>query len=114
MDRPYMRWHILKENHGTNDHLTKAGKFSASAAKGREWDLFVYRIREVFNMCVGLSAKVVKISEGTAVVDAGGAKREVLEDLEPGDYVMVHAGVAIAKITDEDEDETDQLMEELL
>ena len=44
-------------------------------------------------MCVGLSAKVVKISDGTAVVDAGGAKREV---------------------TDDDEDETDQLMEELL
>ena len=69
-------------------------------------------------MCVGLSAKVVKISNGTAAVDAGGAKREVtsklLENLEPGDYVMVHAGVAIAKITDEDESETDQLMEELL
>ena len=28
-------------------------------------------------MCVGLSAKVVRISDGTAVVDAGGAKREV-------------------------------------
>ena len=27
------------------------------------------------DMCVGLSAKVVKISDGTAVVDAGGAKR---------------------------------------
>lgn len=69
-------------------------------------------------MCVGLSAKVLRISEGTAVVDAGGAKREVsselLEDLEPGDYVMVHAGVAIAKITEEDDEETDQLMEELL
>ena len=43
-------------------------------------------------MCVGLSAKVVKISNGTAVIDAGGAKREVsaqlLEDLEPGDYVV--------------------------
>ena len=69
-------------------------------------------------MCVGLSAKVVKISNGTAVIDAGGAKREVssqlLEDLEPGDYVMVHAGVAIAKITDEDDSETDQLMEEFL
>ena len=64
-------------------------------------------------MCVGLSAKVVRISDGTAVVDAGGAKRsvssELLEDLEPGDYVMVHA-----KITDEDDSETDQLMEELL
>lgn len=63
-------------------------------------------------------SKVVKISDGTAVVDAGGAKREVsaqlLGDLEPGDYVMVHAGVAIAKITDDDEEETDQLMEELL
>ena len=69
-------------------------------------------------MCVGLSAKVVKISKGTAVIDADGAKREVsaqlLEDLEPGDYVIVHAGVAIAKITDEDENETDQLMEEFL
>ena len=46
-------------------------------------------------MCVGLSAKVVRISDGTAVVDAGGAKgsvsSELLEDLEPGDYVMVHA-----------------------
>ena len=71
------------------------------------------------DMCVGLSAKVVKISDGTAVVDAGGAKREVsaqlLGDLEPGDYVMVHAGVAIAKITDDDDDsETEQLMEEFL
>ena len=69
-------------------------------------------------MCVGLSAKVVKISNGTAVIDAGGAKREVsaqlLEDLEPGDYVMFHAGVAIAKITEEDDSETEQLMEEFL
>ena len=51
-------------------------------------------------MCVGLSAKVVRISDGTALVDASGAKREVsvqlLRDLEPGDYVMVQAGLAIA------------------
>jgi hydrogenase expression/formation protein HypC len=69
-------------------------------------------------MCVGLSAKVVKIDKNTAVVDASGAKREVsvqlLEDLEPGDYVMVHAGVAIAKITDEDDTESDAVMDELL
>ena len=52
-------------------------------------------------MCVGLSAKVVSVNEGTAVIDASGAKREVsadlIDDLEVGDYVMVHAGVAIAK-----------------
>lgn len=69
-------------------------------------------------MCVGLSAKVVKINNGTAVIDADGAKREIsaqlLEDLEPGDYVMVHAGVAIAKITDEYDNETEELMEEFL
>ena len=69
-------------------------------------------------MCVGLSAKVVKISNGTAVIDAGGAKREVsaqlLEDLEPGDYVMVHAGKKKKKITEEDDSETEHLMEEFL
>ena len=69
-------------------------------------------------MCVGLSAKVVKISDGTAVVDAMGAKREVsvslLNELEPGDYVMVHAGVAIAKITGDDDEESDAVLEGLL
>ena len=67
-------------------------------------------------MCVGLAAKVVNIKNGMALVDAGGARREIsaqlLEDLEPGDYVMVHAGVAIAKITDDDDDETDALLDE--
>ena len=69
-------------------------------------------------MCVGLSAKVVRIQDGTAMVDASGARREIsvqlLDDVEPGDFVMVHAGIAIAKITDEDEHETDELMEALL
>lgn len=69
-------------------------------------------------MCVGLSAKVVKIGDGTAVVDAMGAKREVsvslLNELEPGDYVMVHAGVAIAKITGDDDEESDAVLEGLL
>ena len=57
-------------------------------------------------MCVGLSARVVSVHKDTALVDASGARREVsaelLDDLEPGDYVMVHAGVAIAKISEEE------------
>lgn len=68
-------------------------------------------------MCVGLPAKVVTLKNGMAVVDASGARREVsaelLDELEPGDYVMVHAGIAIAKITEEDESETDRIMEAL-
>ena len=53
-------------------------------------------------MCVGLSAKVVSIKGDVALIDTNGAKREVsvnlLNDLEPGDYIMVHAGTAIAKL----------------
>ena len=52
-----------------------------------------------------------------ALVDASGARKEIsvqlMDDLEPGDYVMVHAGIAIAKITDEDDHETDEVMEAL-
>ncbi len=70
-------------------------------------------------MCVGLPAKVIRIKDnGMALVDAGGAKREIsaqlLDELEPGEFVMVHAGAAIAKITDDDESESDRLMEDLL
>ncbi len=69
-------------------------------------------------MCVGLSARVVSVKDGTALIDASGAKREVsadlLEELEPGDYVMVHAGVAIAKITQSDEEEYDDVMESVI
>ena len=68
-------------------------------------------------MCVGLSAKVVKVQDGMALIDADGARREVsakmLDSLEPGDYVMVHAGIAIAKITEDDDEQSDELIEEL-
>lgn len=69
-------------------------------------------------MCVGLPARVLQIEDGMALVDASGAKRTVsaalIDGLDPGDYVMVHAGMAIAKITDDDTDETDQILGELL
>lgn len=65
-------------------------------------------------MCVGLPAKVVRIQDGMALVDASGARREVsaelLADIDPGDYVMVHAGLAIAKITAEDSEEAEEVL----
>lgn len=68
-------------------------------------------------MCVGLPARVVTVKDGMALVDASGARREVsaelLDELDPGDYVMVHAGMAIAKITDSDTDEADSILEDL-
>lgn len=69
-----------------------------------------------FSMCVGLPAKVVRIKDGMALVDASGARREVsaelLADIDPGDYVMVHAGLAIAKITADDEEESSALLQD--
>lgn len=68
-------------------------------------------------MCVGLPAKVVNVKNGTAIVDASGARREVsaelLDELDPGDYVMVHAGIAIAKITSDDTTEAESILGEL-
>ncbi len=69
-------------------------------------------------MCVGLPARVMNLKNGRAVVDASGARKEIsaelLEDLEPGDYVMVHAGVAIARIRGNDQDQMDDLIDDLL
>ncbi|MBR0381040.1 MAG: HypC/HybG/HupF family hydrogenase formation chaperone [Eubacterium sp.] len=69
-------------------------------------------------MCVGLPARVMSMKDGMAVVDASGAKKEIsaslLQDLEPGDYVMVHAGMAIARIGSDEEEEADRLLEDLL
>ena len=68
-------------------------------------------------MCVGLPAKVRKVEDGMAVIDASGAERTVsaqmIDGLEPGDCVMVHAGMAIAKITGDDDTEAEDLLEEL-
>ena len=68
-------------------------------------------------MCVGMTAKVVGIKNGMAVIDASGARREIsaelIDNLEPGEYVMVHAGTAIARITEDDTTETNQILEML-
>ena len=48
---------------------------------------------------------------------AGGVKRkvsaELISDLAPGDYVMVHAGLAIARVAADEAAEADKVMEEL-
>jgi hydrogenase expression/formation protein HypC len=69
-------------------------------------------------MCVGLPARVESINEEKiAIVDAGGASREIsvelITNLKPGDFVMIHAGIAIARITAEEAEETQAIMEEL-
>ncbi|RLE80592.1 MAG: HypC/HybG/HupF family hydrogenase formation chaperone [Thermoprotei archaeon] len=69
-------------------------------------------------MCLGVPAKVIEVRGKTAVVDYGGVRREVdillVPDLRPGDYVIVHAGAAIARIDEKEALETLRLWAEVL
>lgn len=54
-------------------------------------------------MCLAIPACVEEIvAEDCAIVNLGGVRREVslalVEDVEPGDYVIVHVGFALQKI----------------
>ncbi|MFH1625399.1 MAG: HypC/HybG/HupF family hydrogenase formation chaperone [Pseudomonadota bacterium] len=69
-------------------------------------------------MCLGIPAKVEEIDEGMAVVSIGETTVQVsvvlLDGLSIGDYVLVHAGFAIAKIDENEALETLSLIKELI
>ena len=69
-------------------------------------------------MCLGIPAKVVEVElskEGK--VDYLGTKVKtnfaLLEDVEVGDWVIVHAGFAISKLEEKEAQETMALLREL-
>ncbi|NVK19684.1 MAG: HypC/HybG/HupF family hydrogenase formation chaperone [Methylocystaceae bacterium] len=58
-------------------------------------------------MCLAMPSKVVEVLEDDmAVIELGGVKKTIslglVEDVTPGDYVIVHVGYALSKV-DEDE-----------
>ena len=56
-------------------------------------------------MCVAIPAKVIEIYEHESLVDFGKIKKKVntffIEDIKIGDYVLIHAGCAVEKISEE-------------
>lgn len=68
-------------------------------------------------MCVAIPGKVVKIKGNIVVVDIMGASKEIaadlVDDINIGDYLLVHAGCAIEKIDEEEARKTIELFEEL-
>lgn len=68
-------------------------------------------------MCLAIPGKVISIDGTEGIVDFGGVKQKVridlIQDLEVGDYVIVHTGFAIEKLEEEDALETLRLWEEL-
>ena len=64
-------------------------------------------------MCVAIPAKVVEIYDNESLVDFGKIKKKVntffIEDIKIGDYVLIHAGCAVEKISEEEAMETIKL-----
>ncbi len=68
-------------------------------------------------MCLAIPAQVKKINDDhLAMVDILGVTRDVALDLTPaaqiGDYVLVHAGFAIEVVSEQDAQETLNLIRE--
>ncbi len=68
-------------------------------------------------MCLGIPCKIISVSGDRALVSAGGTEYEasvkLLEDVTAGDYVLLHTGFAIQKISEEEAEETFNLLREL-
>ncbi len=63
-------------------------------------------------MCVALPGKVIEIKERDAVVDFNGNQvtaRAGLVDVKVGDYVLVHAGCVIQKVSQQDMEDLENL-----
>jgi len=68
-------------------------------------------------MCLSVPAKIVEINGEMARVAVGetiiNASLQMLDDVEIGDYVLLHTGFALQKISPTDAAETLVLFEEL-
>jgi len=69
-------------------------------------------------MCLAAPAKVISVSDNEAVVDYNGVRTTtrldtLTEPLAPGDYVLIHTGFAIRRLSPQDGEETLKLFDEL-
>lgn len=69
-------------------------------------------------MCLALPAKIVTVNEqaDSAVVALGEVKKEVslalVENVKPGDYVLIHVGYALNTVSPEEAEKTLKLFAE--
>ena len=68
-------------------------------------------------MCLAIPMKVISLEGAHAVVEQAGVRRAIsvglLEEVSAGDYVLVHAGYAIARVDEEEARRTLELVEQL-
>lgn len=68
-------------------------------------------------MCLSVPAEVLEIEGQRATVSVGGATYyaglHLVEDVQVGDYILLHSGYAIQKIDPEEAQETLELLREM-
>lgn len=67
-------------------------------------------------MCVALPGKVIAMQGADALVDFNGNQvkaRAGLVDVQAGDYVLVHAGCILQKVSTEEAENLNALMDEV-
>ena len=68
-------------------------------------------------MCLAIPMRIIEIEGFTGVADVDGVSRKVRLDLLPevnlGDYILVHAGLAITRLDAEEAEETLSLLRKL-
>ncbi len=73
-------------------------------------------------MCLGIPGRIIDIRDDGGLpmgtVDFGGVRRDVClayirDEVEPGDYAIVHVGFAISKVDEEEARRTYELLEEM-
>ncbi len=69
-------------------------------------------------MCLALPVKVMEVgAAGTGIVDLGGVRKEIslalLDNVNVGDYVILHVGYALSKLDPEEAKRTLALFAEM-
>jgi len=68
-------------------------------------------------MCLAVPMRVIEIEGPIAQVEEGGVRRaarvDLIDGVKLGDYVIVHAGIAIERLEPEEARETLRLFEEM-
>ncbi len=68
-------------------------------------------------MCLSVPAKVLSVDGNVAVISVNGLESrtnlQLLGEVEEGDYVLVHTGFAIQKLSEQEAEETFKLFDEL-
>jgi len=73
-------------------------------------------------MCLGIPGRIVEIRDDAGLrmgtIDFGGVRREVClaylgDEVEVGDYAIVHVGFAISKVDEEEAKRTFEMLKEM-